>query len=100
MSYDFEGVLRRLDVSVGTLNSLETYWVGKQEFLASHGYTLRPRYRPGWIPSWRTDPRISVIDADDSHSVPVKSIALCRGGQQAHPVLASSRAPYGRDTAL
>ncbi|KAI0722006.1 hypothetical protein C8T65DRAFT_629974 [Cerioporus squamosus] len=70
MSYDFDAGLRRLDVAFATLTPLESYWVGKQEFFVSQGYTLRPRYRPGWVPSWRSDPSISVVDADDRHSVP------------------------------
>ena len=35
------------------LGELETWWVEHQEALEAAGYMLRPRYRPGWIPSWR-----------------------------------------------
>jgi len=31
----------------------ELAWRDKQLFLESRGYMLRPRFRPGWIPSWR-----------------------------------------------
>src|SRR6266404_3688980 len=37
----------------GALDEGETWWVERQEALEVAGYMLRPRYRPGWIPSWR-----------------------------------------------
>lgn len=30
----------------------EVKWAYKQPYLQSKGYMLRPRYRPGWQPSW------------------------------------------------
>ncbi len=30
----------------------EKYWRDVQPFLFKHGYELRPRFRPAWIPSW------------------------------------------------
>ncbi|RDX52985.1 hypothetical protein OH76DRAFT_1344188 [Lentinus brumalis] len=36
-----------------------------QSFLYSRRYTLRPRYRPGWVPSWRQDSTIRLLDAED-----------------------------------
>jgi hypothetical protein len=36
----------------GEITSLETWWVERQEALEQAGYMLRPRYRPGWKPSW------------------------------------------------
>ncbi|RPD62072.1 hypothetical protein L226DRAFT_508984 [Lentinus tigrinus ALCF2SS1-7] len=70
MPLDYGATIRRLEVNFATLSPLETYWVGKQEFFVSQGYTLLPRYRPDWVPSWRRDPAISVLDAHDRHSVP------------------------------
>ena len=32
----------------------ETFWREHQVWLESCGYMLRPRYRPGWEPSWLT----------------------------------------------
>lgn len=32
----------------------ETWWANRQEALEHAGYMLRPRYRPGWRPSWVT----------------------------------------------
>ena len=36
----------------GELSSIEAWWRDHQEWLAERGYTLRPRYKPGWKPSW------------------------------------------------
>ncbi|KAJ7280209.1 kinase-like domain-containing protein [Mycena rebaudengoi] len=30
----------------------EEWWVRHQPFILSHGYKLRPRYEPSWVPSW------------------------------------------------
>jgi hypothetical protein len=30
----------------------EEWWVDRHEFLKEQGYLLRPRYRPGWKPSY------------------------------------------------
>jgi len=32
----------------------ETWWANRQEALEHAGYMLRPRFRPGWRPSWVT----------------------------------------------
>ncbi|KAG8957998.1 hypothetical protein FRC03_009554 [Tulasnella sp. 419] len=32
----------------------EVEWAQRHDFLLQHGYQLRPRYRPGWKPSWTT----------------------------------------------
>ncbi|GBE80574.1 predicted protein [Sparassis crispa] len=39
-------------VGPGELRPTEYFWRDLQPWLAEHGYMLRPRYRPGWIPSW------------------------------------------------
>lgn len=36
----------------GAIGPNETWWVERQEALEQAGYMLRPRYRPGWKPSW------------------------------------------------
>ncbi|KAF9818792.1 hypothetical protein IEO21_02572 [Rhodonia placenta] len=36
-----------------SLDPYELRWQERQPFLQSKGYALRPRYRPGWVPSWR-----------------------------------------------
>jgi hypothetical protein len=37
---------------LGDIDPVETWWVERQEALEQAGYMLRPRYRPGWKPSW------------------------------------------------
>ncbi|RPD78678.1 hypothetical protein L226DRAFT_457210 [Lentinus tigrinus ALCF2SS1-7] len=34
------------------LSDIELWWRDHQEWLAEKGYMLRPRYKPGWKPSW------------------------------------------------
>jgi hypothetical protein len=36
----------------GDLDDVERWWVERQEALERAGYMLRPRFRPGWQPSW------------------------------------------------
>jgi len=36
----------------GMLKEGEYYWRDRQKWLEERGYMLRPRYRPGWKPSW------------------------------------------------
>ena len=73
---DLDVTIRLLEDRFAQLGPSESYWTRRQQFLVSKGYTLRPRYRPDWVPSWKRDPKTSIFDADDRHSVPVKSIAL------------------------
>ena len=54
-----------------THTGIEQFWVDRQDLFHSHGYTLRPRYRPGWIPSWRLDPTLDIFDAEDHVTWPV-----------------------------
>ena len=41
------------DERFSRLGPYELAWQSKQPFLQARGYMLRPRYRPGWTPSWR-----------------------------------------------
>ena len=36
----------------GGIGEHEKWWVQRQEALEQAGYMLRPRFRPGWQPSW------------------------------------------------
>jgi len=36
----------------GDIDETERWWVERQEALEEAGYMLRPRFRPGWQPSW------------------------------------------------
>lgn len=48
-----------------TLAPHEVYWRDKQSLLASHGYTLRPRFRKGWRPSWLRKPTADPYKCED-----------------------------------
>jgi hypothetical protein len=37
----------------GTLFDRELWWRDHYQMLEDHGYRLRPRYRPDWVPSWK-----------------------------------------------
>ncbi|KAI0368266.1 hypothetical protein BV20DRAFT_1022672 [Pilatotrama ljubarskyi] len=41
----------------GGLSSQEIFWRDHQKWLEERGYMLRPRYRPGWVPSWKDTKR-------------------------------------------
>ncbi|KAJ3825086.1 kinase-like domain-containing protein [Lentinula raphanica] len=49
---------RRLDIFA--LNEHEEWWIQHFDYLKEHGYLLRPRYRPGWKPSYNTKGRSSI----------------------------------------
>lgn len=38
--------------SIFNLTPSELFWHARHRYLQDHGYTLRPRYLPGWEPSW------------------------------------------------
>jgi hypothetical protein len=41
-----------VEIPLGGIDEIEASWVERQEALERAGYMLRPRYRPGWKPSW------------------------------------------------
>ncbi|KAJ6507307.1 kinase-like domain-containing protein [Mycena vitilis] len=43
----------------------EVYWRDHHDWLKECGYLLRPRFRPGWIPSWKLDPPKNEILCED-----------------------------------
>lgn len=53
-AFDFESYYN----SAAQLDPVESVWRDRQEYLASQGYMLRARCRPGWIASWKLDPSI------------------------------------------
>ncbi|KZT13173.1 uncharacterized protein LAESUDRAFT_638707 [Laetiporus sulphureus 93-53] len=54
-----------------SLLSFEIRWRDRQPFLESRGYMLRPRYRPGWVPSWRGTARFPIF-FEDSLTLPFR----------------------------
>lgn len=53
------------DFEEGRLMAEETPWVGRYEFLKRSGYSLRPRYRPGWTAPWKTRPGMYSTDFEE-----------------------------------
>ncbi|KAL5637305.1 hypothetical protein ACGC1H_001074 [Rhizoctonia solani] len=72
---------RRPDVSSlvpEELSEAEANWVHFQPFLVSKGYQLRPRYRPGWQPSWRLS-GANPYDCEDScNALPIRTLDAIR----------------------
>jgi hypothetical protein len=59
------------------LSPIEVRWRDRQVFLQSRGYILRPRYRPGWIPSWTVDPSLTPRMCEDYIETPVSNLRPC-----------------------
>ncbi|KAI0054404.1 hypothetical protein BV25DRAFT_1866421, partial [Artomyces pyxidatus] len=57
------------------LYSHEVEWVKQQPYLESKGYMLRPRLRPGWIPSWRTNGKDPEY-CEDAHVLPFRNVLV------------------------
>ncbi|KAH9162951.1 kinase-like domain-containing protein [Lactarius sanguifluus] len=51
----------------GEIGGPETWWATRYEALERAGYMLRPRYRPGWKPSWVTTGK-DYFDFEDGQS--------------------------------
>ncbi|KAH7917813.1 hypothetical protein BV22DRAFT_1200202 [Leucogyrophana mollusca] len=43
------------EVTPETLGNGELWWHNHYQWLKDHGYLLRPRYTPDWVPSWKTN---------------------------------------------
>ena len=54
----------------GEIGEIERWWVERQEALEQAGYMLRPRFRPGWQPSW-TGTKKHYLDCEDGRSIRV-----------------------------
>ncbi|KAF6754147.1 other/AgaK1 protein kinase [Ephemerocybe angulata] len=48
----------------------EIYWRDRYDWLLEHGYRLRPRYHPDWVPSWKTNSKLTAGGTEDSKSLP------------------------------
>lgn len=59
------------------LSQVELVWRDRQPFLQSKGYMLRPRLRPGWIPSWTNSKSLATVElCEDFTSLPVRFVFL------------------------
>ena len=45
------------DIPPEELDPREVWWRDRYDQLSNHGYRLRPRYSPQWLPSWKTSNR-------------------------------------------
>lgn len=64
---------RTLDRLDGGLTSLEIWWCDLQPWLEEKGYRLRPRYRPGWVPSWHNKKGLRWEACEDGQRIIVRS---------------------------
>ncbi|KAF7797589.1 hypothetical protein EIP86_008789 [Pleurotus ostreatoroseus] len=66
---DVTGILprgrARLQQLSAQLSSGEIWWRDHQQWLEKKGYMLRPRYRPGWVPSWEGNPDMNPLSCED-----------------------------------
>ncbi|KAJ7466648.1 kinase-like domain-containing protein [Mycena galericulata] len=80
-----------------TLTPGEIFWRDHQPWLEECGYSLRPRFRPGWIPSWKTDPEETGILSEDgivlSPSQIIDAIRIEDGASVALKVISKTAFP-------
>ncbi|KAG6809343.1 hypothetical protein H0H92_000634 [Tricholoma furcatifolium] len=60
----------------GELTETEVFWRKYSQKFQDHGYTVRPRYRPDWIPSWWNTSK-HPSDCEDSVPLFVRPIFFC-----------------------
>jgi hypothetical protein len=48
-----EALRNRPSTDPAVLDQFESFWSEHQKWLEGCGYMLRPRYLPGWVPSWQ-----------------------------------------------
>ncbi|KAJ3892365.1 kinase-like domain-containing protein [Lentinula edodes] len=51
----------------------ETWWVEHFDYLKEHGYVMRPRYRPGWKPSYKLGTH-EFLEREDGQALDVNPI--------------------------
>jgi hypothetical protein len=60
------------DYEGGALDEHELWWRDHQKWLQECGYMLRPRYRPGWVPSWKDKPELFYLFCEDGQLMGVR----------------------------
>ncbi|KAF9258863.1 hypothetical protein L218DRAFT_934394 [Marasmius fiardii PR-910] len=50
------------------LDDYERFWMVCEPWLKDQGYLLRPRFRPGWVPSWSAENRAGRMGAEDGQA--------------------------------
>lgn len=69
-------VLNISDAVLDELTPAEAWWRDHQAWLAEKGYMLRPRYRPGWMPSWKAHPKKRRWDCEDWSAPAVRGVLV------------------------
>ena len=70
------------------LDPREVWWRDRYEQLSNHGYLLRPRYTPQWIPSWKASNR-DWTDCEDGQRLEVRKFSSYNCNPTAcHPSIA------------
>ncbi|TDL17193.1 hypothetical protein BD410DRAFT_581799 [Rickenella mellea] len=64
-----ENAQRDLTGELWSLRKHELWWRDRENLLERRGYTLRPRYRNGWVPSWFSNPDVEWDDCEDSNAM-------------------------------
>ena len=67
------------------LNLFERVWHDRYHFLLQKGLQLRPRYRPGWSPSWLNSKGESLL-YEDSLEHPVRSCSMSHIDHESTPL--------------
>ncbi|KAJ7179694.1 kinase-like domain-containing protein [Mycena filopes] len=60
------------ELSRDKLDLREAFWRDYQPFLLEHGYQLRRRFHPDWVPSWKT--RKESYSAEDGRRLPYSQL--------------------------
>ena len=61
------------DILPEELDPREVWWRDRYDQLSNHGYRLRPRYSPQWLPSWKTSNR-DWTSSEDSKRLKVRHV--------------------------
>jgi hypothetical protein len=60
-------------IDLTVLSHTEEFWRDHQKWLQDCGYLLRPRYLPGWVPSWIGKSGKLVYEYEDAQTLKVCS---------------------------
>ncbi|KAG1885163.1 hypothetical protein F4604DRAFT_1648090 [Suillus subluteus] len=63
---EFEAFGAERERRPGALSVYEVWWCQQYQWLKAHGYLLRPRYAPEWVPSWEGSQR-HPFTCEDGH---------------------------------
>jgi len=64
--------VEEISVVLSRLSNAERKWKSRTEMLENEGYTLRPRLRPGWTPSW-VESGEHPLGCEDGERLPVSN---------------------------